>query len=153
MGISPYVARLREHIGSDLLLLPCVTVLVENEAGKILMVRNTGYKVWSTMGGMIEPREHPEAAVIREVKEETNLDVEVIELVTVLGGPECVVVYPNDDQVSYVACVYRAKPIGGIEQPDMEEVGEIGWFDPTELAALDLDRFARYAFAEIGVLA
>lgn len=149
MGISPYVARLREHVGTDLLLLPCATVLVTDDAGRILMVRNTGYEVWSTLGGMIELQEHPEAAVVREVKEETNLDVAVTGLITVLGGPECVVEYPNGDQVSYVACLYRAKVIGGTEQPDQEEICETGWFTPAELAELNVDRFARYVFSEL----
>ncbi len=152
MAISPYVVRLREHVGSELLLLPCATVLVENPAGKILMVRNAGYTVWSTLGGMIEPGEDPEHAAVREVKEETNIDVEVTELITVLGGPECVVVYPNGDQVSYIACVYRAKPIGGTEAPDQEEVEQIGWFDAHELAELNIDRFARHALSTVGLL-
>lgn len=153
MGISPYVARIREHLGSDMLLLPCVTLLIENDAGQILMVRNTGNQVWSTMGGMVEPTEHPEVAAVREAKEETNLDIEVTELVTVCGGPECVVVYPNGDEVSYVTTVYRARLIGGVETPDQEEVSEIGWFSPAELADLEVDRFAKNLFAEIGLLA
>jgi 8-oxo-dGTP diphosphatase len=153
MGISPYVANLRRHVGTDLLLLPCATVMVVDDDGRVLMVRNIGNEVWSTLGGMIEPEEHPEDAVRREVKEETNLDVEVTELLTVLGGPECVVVYPNGDQVSYVASVYSARPIGGDELPDQDEVAEIGWFSPSELTDLTLDRFARYALTEIGMLA
>ncbi len=148
MTISPYVVRLRREIGTELLLLPSVTVLVENEDGQILLVRHRGAQQWSTVGGMIEPEEEPTVAAVREVKEETNLDIELLELVTACGGPECVVEYANGDRVSYVTIVYRARSIAGVAVADEDEVAEVRWTDSGELLELDLDRFARHLFAE-----
>jgi hypothetical protein len=37
MGISPYIATVRQSIGNDLLLLPCVAVLPRDEQGRVLL--------------------------------------------------------------------------------------------------------------------
>ncbi len=53
------------------------TVIVQN--GCLLLVRQTyrGNLLWTFPGGKIEPGEAPEEAAIREVKEETGLDVAI----------------------------------------------------------------------------
>ena len=152
MGMSAYFTRLRSLVGSELLLLPSITVLVENEAGEILLVRNTGADRWSTLGGMVEPEEHPMQTAVREAKEEADLDVELIELAAVCGGPECTGGYPNGDRVSYVTSVYRARSIGEMATADDDEISEVGWFTPTELAGLDLDRMTRFILSELQLL-
>lgn len=152
MGMSAYFTRLRSLVGSELLLLPSITVLMENDAGEILLARNVGADRWSMLGGMIEPEEHPTQTAVREAKEEADLDVELIELAAVCGGPECTVVYPNGDRVSYVTSVYRARSIGGTATADDDEISEVGWFAPAELAGLDLDRMARFVLSELQLL-
>ncbi|MFV2114632.1 hypothetical protein ACFHW0_20170 [Micromonospora sp. LOL_025] len=39
MAVSPYVARLRAHVGHDLLLLPGVSAVVRDDAGRVLLAR------------------------------------------------------------------------------------------------------------------
>lgn len=46
---------------------------------QILLVRGIGKKHWSLPGGRIELRETPEDTVIRELKEELDLDIHTIE--------------------------------------------------------------------------
>lgn len=55
-----------------------VRVMIFNE-GKILLIHrfNNGKEYYVLPGGGIEEDETPEAAIIRETKEETNLDVSV----------------------------------------------------------------------------
>lgn len=47
--------------------------------GKILLIWHNKLNVWLYPGGHIEENENPDDAVIREVKEETNLDVKIIQ--------------------------------------------------------------------------
>ena len=51
-----------------------VRAIIKNENGEILMVYSAKYHEWNLPGGKINPGERPENAVMREVKEEVNLD-------------------------------------------------------------------------------
>ena len=42
VGISPYIRRLRERVGHDLVQLPSVAVLARDEEGRLLLVRENG---------------------------------------------------------------------------------------------------------------
>lgn len=73
--ISPYLRRIRERLGSELLVLPSVTVLPTDSDGRILLVRNAETGDWMTIGGMVEPDEAPGVAAVREAREEAGVDV------------------------------------------------------------------------------
>ena len=150
MAISPYVAKLRESIGNDLLLLPSAAVLPKDDEGRLLLVRQVQHGLWETVGGTIEPDESPEEAAVREAKEEAGIDVEVA-LLAALGGPDYVVTYTNGDRVQYVAIVFDAWIVGGVPMPDDDEIAEVGWFSPDELAvAPDLGLFCRTTLRALG---
>jgi mutator protein MutT len=54
------------------------------QSGKILLAKRgsePGKGQWSVPGGLVELGEELEKAVVREVKEETNLEVEVVRLI------------------------------------------------------------------------
>lgn len=121
-----------ESCGFILFLEPkLVTVVLVEHDDKILLGRrnmNPGKGLWSFPGGYVDRYEKVEAAALREVKEETNLDVELLDLVGVYsesGNP-------------VVLMVFRAAVVGDIsamaEQP--EEVSELCFFSPDELPEL-----------------
>ncbi|MEV6912824.1 NUDIX domain-containing protein [Amycolatopsis sp. NPDC051071] len=56
----------------------CVGGIVHDEQGRLLLIRRAnepGRGTWSVPGGRVEPGETDEVAVIREMREETGLDV------------------------------------------------------------------------------
>ncbi len=59
-----------------------VRVVILDEHRRILMVKqhHEGKDIWMVPGGGIEDGENAEQAAVREVKEETGLDVEVVKL-------------------------------------------------------------------------
>ncbi|HEY1635364.1 MAG TPA: NUDIX domain-containing protein, partial [Acidimicrobiales bacterium] len=87
MGISPYVAALRGAVGSRLLMLPSVSVLPRDPAGRVLLVRHADSEKWDTIGGFVEPDETPQEAAMREAREEASVEVELVRLLAALGGP------------------------------------------------------------------
>jgi 8-oxo-dGTP pyrophosphatase MutT (NUDIX family) len=54
---------------------PVVAVIVTSRAGVLVGQRNDGKPPWTFIAGEIEPEEDPADAAVREVKEETGLDI------------------------------------------------------------------------------
>jgi 8-oxo-dGTP diphosphatase len=136
MPISPYVAGLRRHVGSDLLLLASVMGVIYDAQSRVLLVRQSADSLWSTPGGIIEPDETPATAVVREVREETGLEVRVVRLLGVFGGPRFVVDYPNGDRSQYVSVIFECAVLGGTAMADGEETDAILFAGPSEVADL-----------------
>jgi ADP-ribose pyrophosphatase YjhB (NUDIX family)/GNAT superfamily N-acetyltransferase len=88
--------------------VPGTGVLVEMEGGIVLVQRGQppfeGW--WALPAGYIEADESVEQAAVRECKEETGLDVELLELFGVYSFPEGPV-------QSGIIVFYRARPVGG----------------------------------------
>lgn len=119
--ISPYVARLREQLGTSRLLLPSVTAIIYGANNEILLVHQRDGNVWSTPGGSIEPDESPVDAVVRETWEETGLVVQPIGL---LGVFECSVV-------------------GGQRRNSTDETVECRFVSETEFNHLEVSEWSR----------
>ena len=152
MAISPYIERLRRLVGTERLLLPSITVVIRDDEGRVLLVRERSSGQWGTVGGLVEIGEHPAEAAVREAKEEAGVDVALTGILTAVGGPRYEVVYPNGDRTAYVAVVYGASVVAGEPVHDGDETTGAGWFTLDEVASLDLNSFARALFDEIGLL-
>ena len=103
---------------------------IERDDGALLLVRHSYRDRWGVPGGLLARRERPEAAVVREVREEVGLEVEII------GEPAVVV----DAGPRRVDVVYRARVLRGsdpdVAAPGSPEITELGWFDPAALPEL-----------------
>jgi 8-oxo-dGTP pyrophosphatase MutT (NUDIX family) len=144
MGMSAYIGRLRAVVGHDLLLLPSVSVLPVDGAGRVLLVRHAGHgDGWAVLGGAVEVGESPAEAAMREASEEIGAEVRLRGLIDVLGGPDYEVTYPNRDRTAYVTAVYEAEIISGIPAVADDELSDVAWFSPAELSGLSLNRFSR----------
>jgi ADP-ribose pyrophosphatase YjhB (NUDIX family) len=151
--MAPHIARLRAVAGHELLLLPSVSVLPADETGRVLLARHVGQGgEWGTVGGAVEPGESPAAAAVREAREEISVQVELVRLVDVLGGPDYEVCYPNGDRTAYVTAVYQARITEGSPVPGDGELSEIAWFTREEIRGLALSRFARALLGATGYL-
>ena len=107
MGMSPYIKRLRQHIGHDLLLMPSVSALIFNDKGELLLHRSSDDGKWYIIGGAMDPGETSADACVREVREETGLTVTPERLVGVYTSPT--VTYPNSNRSSTSAPPSSAK--------------------------------------------
>lgn len=134
MPISPYIARMRSHIGTDLLLLPGVSGIVRDVEGRILLTRRSDNGRWSLPAGIIDPGEQPSDAVLREIREETGV---VAEIDGVGGLATHPVVYPNGDRCEYLNVWFRCRAVGGEARVNDDESTEVGWFHPDDLPELD----------------
>lgn len=107
-----YISNLRKSIGHNPIISVGSTVLVFNNKNEILLNLRTDTKNWGIPGGK-ELYETLEECAIRELKEETNLDVNDLQLIAVLSGKDYYFKYPNDDEVDCVIALYKVDNYSG----------------------------------------
>ena len=109
-----------------------VVAALVREEGRILMSRRRPDQampnLWEFPGGKVEPGEHPEAALVREVREELGCDLAVDRI-------HEVVFHAYADFDLYML-VYAGRIVAGA--PRAIEVAEVLWVPATELPSLDL---------------
>jgi 8-oxo-dGTP pyrophosphatase MutT (NUDIX family) len=141
--MSDYVHALREKIGHDLILHPSVACLIRDDDGRLLLVRNVeGW--WTLPAGAVDPGETPAEAARRETLEEASVEVELDRVAGVFGGyPDYHFIYPNKDEVAWVATVFEAHITDGVPAPGDDETQEVRWATSTEALELDLSPATR----------
>ena len=110
MPISQYIKNIRAKIGNDLLLIPGVTAVVINDREEVLLQLRRDTKTWAPPSGGLEPGENLAQCVIREVLEETSIEIVPESIIAVLSGDDFAVTYPNGDQIGVVSSVFRCRP-------------------------------------------
>lgn len=107
--------------------------IVRRDDGAVLLARHSYWSRWGTPGGLAKRGEHPEAAAVRETKEEVNLDVELV-------GEPVVVVEPRPRRVDVVVL---ARPVPGADldavRPSSPEIVKVGWFHLDDLPDLQVE--------------
>ena len=105
--------------------------------GRALLIRRGKqplYGRWVVPGGTVELGEPLEAALVREMREETGLEVEPVELLTVFDRIEregSVVLY------HYVIVDFLCRYVSGVAQAASDAL-EVAWATPDELERFDL---------------
>lgn len=135
MSMSPFYRSIRDRVGSSLLVIPAVAAVIRDESGRVLLQqRHDGS--WSLPAGAIEPGESPSVAVIRQVFEETGLQVRPSRVAAVVGGSSCRIRYPNGDGVEYVVTVFDCGIVRGRFVGSNEETRTLTYFRREDLPPL-----------------
>ncbi|NEW73535.1 MULTISPECIES: NUDIX domain-containing protein [Streptomyces] len=113
------------------------SVFVRNDDGALLLLKRVDNDLWTIPTGGVKKGETVGQAGVRECREETGLDVEVVGLVGVFSTPDHVIVYMHGDRVDEVRqpiniCL-RARLMGGDISPQPSEAAEVRWVDPADL--------------------
>lgn len=116
------------------LLQDGAAVIIENEQGQILLQSRADRDKWGLPGGCQELGERFPETAIREVKEETNLDVleEDLELIDIVSGASRRNAYPNGDVVINNTALYCTKKYTGELKWDCESKN-MKFFDKDKL--------------------
>lgn len=136
--MSPYYQRLRASVGNDLLVIPSVAAVIHDDTGRLLLQEKHDGS-WSLPAGAIEPGETPEAAIEREVLEETGFRCLSSRILRVLGGSEFRYTYANGDRVEYVIILFLcfvSTHAGAVL--DREETRSVRYFRREEFPGLKL---------------
>lgn len=117
-----------------ILLQDGAAAIIVNNDGKILLQKRADKNIWGLPGGCQELGERFQDTIIREVKEETNLDIkeEDLELIDIVSGMSRKNEYPNGDVVINNTVLYCIKKYSGSLKFD-EESKELKFFDLDDL--------------------
>ena len=102
-----YIMDLRKHVGHDALIGVGATTLVFNDKNELLLNLRADTNTWGIPGGSMELYETIEETAIRELKEETGIRADELELVTVLSGKDFYFEYPNGDKMCTVIVLFK----------------------------------------------
>ena len=125
-----YWKHLRQKVGHDKIILPCSGAAIFDDNNRVLLQKRMDKNCWSFPGGVMDADESFEETAIREVKEETGLDVIVQDLIGVYSKYSDE--YQNGDRSQPVLIFFKCSIIGGELRCDNDETAELKYFDLTE---------------------
>lgn len=127
---------------------PTVGALVQRRDGKILLCRSKKWpNLYTVPGGHVELGETLEDALVREVKEEVGLDIDVIELVSVQQ-----VIYPAEfwKRAHFIFFDFLCRTKGDEQAiPDRDEIQEVVWVSPEKALTMEIDKYLRHFIMRI----
>ena len=114
-----------------------VAAIITNPEGKVLLLNHVlrPGSSWGIPGGFIDGGEQPEAAIRREIQEETGIELEDLRL------------YRIRTIKRHVEILFRATSTGTAEVNSIE-ITELGWFAPSEMPA-GISRIQKYMIEEV----
>ncbi|MEV8611568.1 NUDIX domain-containing protein [Amycolatopsis sp. NPDC051373] len=119
-----------------------VSAFIQDERGYILMIRRTDNDLYSIPGGQLELGETLSQTAVREVREETGIECEVVSLVGLYSNPKHVVAYDDGEVRQEFSICFRARSLGGTPRTS-DESKEVLWVAPDRLDRLNIHRSIR----------
>ena len=119
-----YLWRLRQAIGSELVLMPGAMLALRDAEGRVLLTRRADDESWCLPAGAAEPGGSFARTAIAELSEEAGVEVAEEDLIPFgcLSEAELHTIrYPNGDITHCFALCFLAERWSGDPQPDGEE--------------------------------
>jgi 8-oxo-dGTP diphosphatase len=128
-------------------VIPCVGAVIKDDQGRLLLIKRghePGAGLWSLPGGRIEPGETDAEALVREMREETGLDVQAGPLLGSVRRPA-----PGGNVLDIRD--YGATITGGTLRAG-DDAAEARWVASGDLAGLPITEGLVEALTDWGVL-
>ncbi|WP_314221762.1 NUDIX domain-containing protein [Streptomyces zaehneri] len=118
-------------------LVPAASVVVTDGAGRILLQCRTDNGMWALPGGAMNIGESLPDCAVRETREETGLDVEIVGIVGTYSDPRHVFAYDDGEVRQEFSICFLARPSAG-RLAVSDESTDVRWFEPAEVDALPM---------------
>lgn len=116
-------------------VVPAAVGCVTDDEGRLLLEHRVDNDLWALPGGTHDFGESIVETVIREIREETGLDVEVTGLVGIYTDPKARIAYSDGEVRQQFTLSFRCRVLGGTLQRDSESQ-ELRWVSRDELDGL-----------------
>ena len=122
---------------------------------KVLLLWHRKLSMWLPPGGHIDPNELPDEAAVREVKEETGLDVVLLSKPSQpqlpnspvpLARPEAIQLEDIGPGHQHIDLIYFARPADptAVKPIANDEVDRVGWYGVDDLHKINVTEEIRY---------
>ncbi|MFT3909247.1 MAG: NUDIX domain-containing protein [Ferruginibacter sp.] len=123
-------------------ILPAVAAAIFNNKGEILLQKRKDVNKWCIISGHVEFGETIEEAILREIKEETNIKADIVRFIGVYSSPESQTYNYADRNVQYITSYFEAALTDPIDPGySNHETMELKFFKtdsiPAELALIN----------------
>lgn len=119
-------------------LVPAASAVVEDDQGRVLLHLRSDSGNWSIPGGAMEPGESLAQTVVREVFEETGVQVRPARIVGVYSDPGHVVAYDDGEVRQEFSVCFACEPTGGAPSACSNESNDVRWVARSELPDLPI---------------
>jgi len=123
-----------------------VGAAVGNDQGEMLLVKRADSGVWLYPTGWADVGYSAAEVVVKEVKEETGIDVEVVRLIAVLDGLRVGI-----SRIPLYSLVFQCRPVGGELRAHPLECSDVGWFalDDLPYPLAGAERWGAHVFSAL----
>lgn len=123
-------------------LVVAASAVVTDDEGRILLQRRTDNGLWALPGGGMDMTDSLPGTAVREVKEETGLDVEITGLVGTYTDPRHIIAYSDGEVRRQFNVCFTARIVGG-SLAISNESSELRFTAPSEIDALPMHHTQR----------
>ncbi|ONI79105.1 NUDIX hydrolase [Kribbella sp. ALI-6-A] len=121
-------------------MVPSVNVVIENEAGEVLVIQRSDNGNWAVPGGAIDLGESMTQAAIRETREETGIECEITGLIGIYTDPKHIILYTSNGEARQeFSILLKGRALSGTPTPS-DESTKVEWVATSQLDSLQMDR-------------
>lgn len=111
--MADYVHEIRKLVGHRPIIMNTAAGILLNDHSEVLLNERVDTGNWSLPGGYLEFGETYAQACVREYKEDSGIDVEILDRIDIFDRGE--VHYPNGDITQTISGLFLVKQVGGHE--------------------------------------
>jgi ADP-ribose pyrophosphatase YjhB (NUDIX family) len=121
--VAGWMASVDQGVAGYVTPKVAVGAIVGNERGELLLIQRGDSGVWLYPTGWADVGYSAAEVVVKEVAEETGIDVEPVRLVAVFDGLRL-----GARGFPFYSLVFYCRPVGGVLRPHPLEAQAVGWF-------------------------
>lgn len=118
-------------------VVPAAVGFVTDDDGRLLLEHRVDNDLWALPGGTHDFGESITQTVVREIREETGLEVEVTGLVGIYTDPRHLIAYTDGEVRQQFTLSFRTRLLSGSLQPDSES-HELRWVRRDDLDDINI---------------
>ena len=144
--VEEWMGRVGKGVAGYVTPKVAVGAVVGNDKGELLLIQRSDSGVWLYPTGWCDVGYSAAEVVVKEVEEETGIEVEPVRLIAVLDGLRLGMTrYP------LYSLLFYCRAVGGTLNPHPLEVTDLGWFTEDTLPAplVGLERWGDHVFSAL----